>query len=104
RTAVLRPAGDVVTDGNRAFLAVGDGAHAARIDTARGEVRTHGLGAAGAERDVVFAGAALVGVALDGERIAVIGLQPLRLLFQGGDRLRAQIGLVAFEEDAVADI
>src|SRR5262245_15419795 len=104
RAAVLRPAGDVVADRNRALLAVGDGAHAARIDAARGKERTHGLGAAGAEGDVVFAGAALVGMSFDGEGVAVIGLQPLRLLFQGGDRLRAEIGLVAFEEDAVADI
>ena len=36
-------------------------------DTARDEIVPHGLGAAGAERDVVFAGAALVGVAFDGE-------------------------------------
>ena len=43
-------------------------------------------------------------MALDGEGIAVVGLQPLRLLFQGRDRLRAELGLVALEEDAVADI
>ena len=42
----------------------------------------HGLGLG-----VVFK---LVGMAFDGEGVAVIGLQPLRLLFQGGDRLRAQ--------------
>src|ERR1700743_2944771 len=35
--AILRPARDVVTDRDRAFLAVGDGPHPARIDTARGE-------------------------------------------------------------------
>src|ERR1700761_2359946 len=40
----------------------------------------------------------------DGEAVARIGLQPLHLLFQRGDRLRRQIGLVALEENAVADI
>ena len=38
-----------------------------RLDAARGEIVAHSLGAAGAERDVVFARAALVGVAFDGE-------------------------------------
>src|SRR3954453_15546285 len=102
--AVLRPTGDVVADRDRAFLAVGNGAHAARIDATRGEVGTHRLGAAGAECDVVFAGTALVGVTFDGKGIAVIALQPLRLLLERGDRLRAQFGLIALEEHAVADI
>ncbi len=101
--AVLRPAGDVVTDRHRTLLAVGDGAHTVRIDAARSEIAAHRLGAACAECDVVFAGAALVRMAFDGEGIAVVGLQPLRLLLQGGDRLRAQLGLVALEEQAVAD-
>jgi hypothetical protein len=34
RAAILRPAGDVVANCDRAFLAVGDGAHAAAIDAA----------------------------------------------------------------------
>src|SRR6202012_776498 len=63
--AVLRPARDVVTDRDRAFLAVGDGPHPARIDTARGEVGANRLGAASAKGNVVFAGTALVGVTLD---------------------------------------
>ena len=36
------------------------------------EIVAHGLRAAGAERDVVFARAALVGVAFDGERVAAV--------------------------------
>src|SRR6516164_9701114 len=82
--AVLRPAGDVVADRDRALLAVRDGAHAAAIDAAREHVGLDRLGAAGAERDVVFAGAALVGVAFDGELVPRIGLQPLDLLVEGG--------------------
>src|SRR6186713_232212 len=101
---VLRPAGDIVTDSDRTFLAVGDGPHAVRIDAAGREIASHRLGTACAERDVVFAGAALVRMAFDGEGIAVVGLQPLRLLLQRGDCLRAQFGLVALEEYAVADI
>ncbi len=62
------------------------------------------LGAARAERDVVFAGAALVGVASDGEGITAVGLQPLRLLVEGRGRLRRQVGPVAFEEHAIADV
>src|SRR3954463_9894174 len=55
---VLRPAGDVVTDRDRALLAVGDGAHPARVDAARGEIGADRLGAARAKRNIVFAGAA----------------------------------------------
>src|SRR3954463_11795284 len=80
---VLRPAGDVVTDRDRTLLAVGDGPHPAGVDAARGQEGAHRLGTAGAQRDVIFAGAALVGMAFDGERVAVVALQPLRLLFQG---------------------
>src|SRR5690349_17225716 len=104
RTAVLGPAGDVVADRDRAFLAVGNGAHAARIDTMSRHVGFYRLGTAGAERNVVFAGAALVRMTFDGELVTRIGLQPLDLLVQGGDRLRRKIGLVAIEENAVADI
>ena len=53
------------------------------VDAARGEIGANRLGAAGAERNVVFAGAALVGMAFDGEGIAVVLLQPLRLLVEG---------------------
>src|SRR5665811_1601802 len=82
RAAVLRPAGDVVADRDRPLLAVGDGAHAVGLDAARDQIVARGLGAPCAERDVVFARAALVGVAFDGEGIlAVIG-EPLRLLVE----------------------
>src|ERR1700712_57870 len=64
--AVLRPAGDVVTHRDRTLLAVGDRAHPVRIDAARGEIAAHRLGTPRTERDVVFAGAALVRVPLAG--------------------------------------
>src|SRR5215475_13618132 len=77
RAAVLRPAGDVVADRDRTFLAVGDRAHAARINAMPLRVGAHRLGAPGTERDVVFAGAAFIRVTFDGEAVARIGLQPL---------------------------
>jgi hypothetical protein len=62
------------------------------------------LGTPRAKRNIVFAGATLIRMAFNGEGIAVVGLQPARLLLQGDDRLRRQIGLVALEEHPVADI
>src|SRR5690606_24146222 len=80
------------------------GPHAGDIDAARGEIITHRLGAPGAERDVVFARAALVGVAFDDEGVLTVAGQPLRLLVERlAARLR-QFGLIRLEEDAVADI
>src|SRR5581483_7849748 len=74
--AVLRPARDVVTHRDRALLAVGDRAHALRLHAARDQIVAYRLGAPCTERDVVFARAALVGVALDGEGVAVIAAEP----------------------------
>src|ERR1700682_808832 len=88
RTAVLRPARNVVADRDRAFLAVGDRPHPGGIDAARCQESTNRLGTPRTQRDVVFAGAALVGMAFDGEGVAVVALQPVRLLLEGCDRLR----------------
>src|SRR5919112_6713943 len=63
RTAVLRPAGDVVADRDRALLAVGHGAEAVARDAAGDQVIPDDLGASGGERVVVLAGAALVRMA-----------------------------------------
>src|SRR5580658_519596 len=84
---VLRPAGNIVTQRHRPFLAVGDGAHALRRDAAGDQVLAHRLGAAGAERDIVFTRAAFVGVTFDREGIAVVVAEPLRLLVERGARL-----------------
>src|SRR5262249_20126885 len=82
RAAVLRPAGYVIAHRDRTLLAVGDGPHARALDPARDQVVPHGLSAACAECDVVFARAPLVGVTLDREAIPVVELQPLRLLVE----------------------
>ncbi len=68
------------------------------------EIVAHRRGAAGTERDVVFARAALVGVALDDEGVARILDQPLDLTIERGDRLRRELGGIGQEEDPVADI
>src|SRR5207253_4042441 len=102
--AVLRPARNVVADRDRAFLAVGHRTHAAGLDAARGEIIANRLGTAGAERNVVFAGAALVGVAFDREGVIAVLLQPLRLLVERAARLHREFGGIGLEEDAVADV
>jgi hypothetical protein len=71
----------------------------------RDQIVTHGLCPAGAERDVVFARAALVGVTFDGElAVLAIVVEPLRLLVERCTRLRRELGGIGFEEHAVADI
>src|SRR6185436_20498405 len=104
RAAVLRPARYVVADRDRAFLAVGNGAHAAGLDAAGRQIVADRLGAAGAERDVVFARAALVGMAFDREGVVAVLLQPMRLLVERGARLHRQLSGIGFEEHAVADV
>ena len=61
-------------------------------------------GAAGAERNVVFTRAALVGMALDDEGILRISLQPLDLAVERADGFLGEVGGIGQEEDAVADI
>jgi len=69
RAAVLRPAGNVVADGDRTFLAVRDRLQALRRDAARSEVILGGSRTAGAEREVVFARAAFVSMAFNGDLV-----------------------------------
>src|SRR3954452_13731918 len=102
--AVLRPARDVVADRDRTLLAIRHGAHAVGLDAARGEIIANRLGPAGAERDVVFARAAFVGVAFDREGVIGVLLQPLRLLVERAARLHRELSRIRLEEDAVADI
>src|SRR4029079_9349810 len=105
RTAVLRPARDVVADRDRPLLPVRDRAHALRLDAARNQIVAHRLRAACAQGDVVLASAAFVGVTFDGELavLAVVG-QPLRLLVERRSCLHRELGRVGFKEHAVADI
>src|SRR4051794_41904371 len=74
--AVLRPAGDVVTDRHRTLLAVGDGAHAVRVYPARGEIAAHRLGTACAPGGVVFAGNPPRRLGLWRGRKRGVGVQP----------------------------
>src|ERR1035437_5942654 len=74
--AILRPARDVVAYRDRAFLAVRDGPHPAGIDAARREDGTNRLGTPRTQRNVVFAGAALIRMALDGEGGKVAAFAP----------------------------
>ena len=55
-------------------------------------------GAAGAERDVVLARAALVGVAFDGDRVLRILLQPARLLAAASAAPRASDRVLSDEK------
>src|SRR6478752_400330 len=77
--AVLRPAGDVVANGNRAFLAVGDRLHALSRNAARSEVVLGGSRTASAESEVVFARTAFVGMAFERDCVLRITAEPLSL-------------------------
>jgi hypothetical protein len=60
--------------------------------------------AACTQRDVVFARAALVGMAFDGDLIVRILVQPLRLAIERLLRIGADSRRIRVEEDPVADI
>src|SRR5690606_40704802 len=68
----ISPAGNVVTDGHRALLAEGLAGDALGIDAAADQVIDHDRGAAGAEGDIVFTGAALVGMAFDHDAVIAV--------------------------------
>src|SRR5690606_5956097 len=59
--------------------------------------------APGAERDVVFARAALVGMAFDQDTIVRIAVEPHGLLVERRHRCRRQRRGIGFEEDPIAD-
>ena len=73
-------------------------------NAARDQIFAHGLRAARAERDVVFAGAALVGMAFDGEGVTCVLIEPLRLLVERRPRLLGKLRGIGVEEHAIADI
>src|SRR5690554_706273 len=101
RAAVLAPAGNVVADRHRAFLAEGLAGDALLVDAARHEIVHHHRGAAGAQRDIVFASAALVGMAFDHDAVVLVLVEPGRLLVQRGRSLGGQRTRIRFEEHAV---
>jgi hypothetical protein len=62
--AILRPTGNIIAHHDWPLLAIGDRAHALARDAARHQILADRFGAPRAKRDVVFARATLVGVAL----------------------------------------
>src|SRR3546814_9417145 len=84
------------------FLAIADDVDAARVDAERCQIIFRGIGTAFAERDVVIAGAAFVGMAFERDANRRVALQPLRLALQRRLILRLDVILVIIEEDAVA--
>src|SRR5262245_20870477 len=80
RPPVLRPAGDIIANSDRPLLAVGDGPHPGWIDPLARQEASDRRGPAGAERDIVFARAALVGMALDRDGVLRVLVEPARLI------------------------
>src|SRR5688572_11433132 len=73
RAAILRPGLLVVTGRHRLLLTVADGLDAAVSDAQHRHHLLHRLGAPLAEREVVFAAATLVAIALDADaRVALV--------------------------------
>src|ERR1700720_3994435 len=76
RAAILRPAGDVVAGRDGPLLAIADGANSCRRNAAGHEIVLGGFGPPRAQREIIFARATLVGMALDGQIVAAVLLQP----------------------------
>src|SRR5580704_15221626 len=92
--AVLLPAGLVAVHAERLFLAVADGGDAVGGNAERDEVLLGGIGAAVAESEVVFGGAALVAMAFDGHFDLRVVLQEVRSLGKGLTGIGANVGFV----------
>jgi hypothetical protein len=86
------------TEFGRTFLAIADDVDPRRIDAERREIVFRGIGAAFAERDIVVAGAAFVGMAFERDADGGVALQPLRLVLQRRLVLRVDIILVVIEK------
>src|SRR5207248_1537049 len=89
---------------DRALLAIGDRGDAVSRYPLSDDEFTSGGGAACRESEVVFTGAALIGMAFDLDRDMGILLEPGCLTAQRLLRLRRQRRLVGQEIDPVADI
>src|SRR5690606_10644300 len=101
--AVLAPAGDVVTDRNWTFLAEGLAGDALAVHALGHKIVDHDVGATGAERNVVFTGAAFVGMAFDHDAVVLVLVEPLGLLVESGHGFAGQRARIGGEEYAVAD-
>src|ERR1700756_3233953 len=96
--AVLGPGRLVMAGIERALLAVADGADAAGVDAEGDQILLGLVGAAGAEREVVLLGAALVAMAFDEQVVLRIFLQPGGRGGQRRLRVGGQRRIVVFEE------
>src|SRR5450755_2180703 len=94
RAAVLGPRLVIVADLRGALLAVADDVDAVRRDTQRDERLLRGVGAPLAEAEVVLDGAALVAMALDGDRRRRILLKKLGLTLQDKAGFRGNVALI----------
>ena len=79
------------------FFAVADGAEAIGRDAQGDEILFHGGGAAIAETEVVFGGAALVAVTFDGGFNVWIGAENFGSRAEGGSRIGANVGFIQIE-------
>src|SRR5262245_32606738 len=102
--AILRPAGDIVANRDRALLAEGYGLDSACADAVAREVAPHRHGPLRTEREVVFARAALIGVAFDRDPILRILAEPIGLIGEDPLGLAGQGRAVHLEAHHVADI
>ena len=100
--AILRPALLGIAQRRRTFLAIGNRRNPRALDALSDQELSGRGGAAGGERDVVFARAAFVGVALDLYGDGRILLQPGGLAAQRFLGFRRQRRLVLKEENPVA--
>src|SRR6185312_6376608 len=104
RAPILVPAGRGVAGRDRPLLAVGHRADPPRVHARPREKGFHRRGAAGAEREVIFARSPLVGMAFDGDRVLRILVEPAGLVAQDARRLAGQVRAVLLEMHDVADI
>src|SRR5713226_3442814 len=95
--AVLLPAGFVALHAEGLLLAEADRAQAVGRNAQRNDVLLDGVGAATAETQVVFRGAALVAVAFDGHFERRVVLEEVRGLRERRAGIRTQVGLVVIE-------
>ena len=102
--AILRQADSSLSGDLRPLLAIADGLDAVRIDAVRHEIVAHRVRAPFAERQVVFARAALVAVTLDSDGVVAILAEPRRLAVQGILCIGTDLIAVVIEEDAIADV
>src|SRR6185369_8473243 len=98
--AVLRPAAFVRLGALRTLLAVGDHGQAAGIDAEGSQVVGDRVGATLTQRQVVLAGAALVGMAFDGDGHRRMLSEPSRLLLQLRLGFSRQVIAIGVEEHA----